>query len=148
MRVLDTIKANLEAEPATRAQYRAAVETMTRAELVDLLAEALPFVEEGAADPCHKASGKARCRKLAADMRRAVEEHEAATFDPSKCHSFHNFPTFAAGDVVMVPDGYEADGTARPWVRCTVVEQRIRMLIATNPDGRQITCPAYGVRLP
>ncbi|SDF83198.1 hypothetical protein [Thalassobaculum litoreum] len=181
---------------------------MDQSELINLLAEALPYVEEGAESPCHKESGKARGRKLVAAMRQAIEAHDATnttarpfsvgdrvaiaegcgsyvegcrigtvagfvgdssaevlfdgethhrwinfaflskepTFDPSQPLSTDNYPTFAAGAVVLVPDGYFPDGAARPWVPCTVVEQRQRMIVATNPNGLQVTCPAYAVR--
>jgi hypothetical protein len=44
--------------------------------LVELLALALPYVEDGADNPCLSGDGKKRARELARLMRRAIELHD------------------------------------------------------------------------
>jgi hypothetical protein len=46
-----------------------------RDHLIDLLALALPFVEDAEDDDVYSANGKASIRKLAKDIRATVEEH-------------------------------------------------------------------------
>jgi hypothetical protein len=47
-----------------------------RDHLIDLLALALPYVEGALDDDAYSANGKASIRKLARDIRAAVEEHD------------------------------------------------------------------------
>lgn len=47
-----------------------------RDHLIDLLALALPFMECAQDDPHYDSAGRASIRKLAKDIRAAVEEHD------------------------------------------------------------------------
>lgn len=53
-------------------------ETRTRpaVQLLDLLADALPYVTDGADDPANKASGRRRAQNLARRIRGAITEAE------------------------------------------------------------------------
>lgn len=65
---------HIDGDPLNNDPSNLAVVDTHRERLSELLVLALPFVEMAADDPAYKASGHARIRKLAKDIRRAIEE--------------------------------------------------------------------------
>lgn len=69
-------------------------------------------------------------------------------YDPNRPTGTDNYPDFAAGTAVLLPDGWNPrDNSVRPWVPATVVAQKGIFLHVRLACGKLIDATASGVKL-